>query len=293
MLPRFGLVHRIDKNTSGLIVMAKTQKAMADHSIITILINQALFGESFNAFIQNINQPAIVIFDEFEKVYSREDQTNLLTIFDGTFPSKKLFLLTCNESHRVDSYMHNRPGRIFYSLAFGSLDSKFVEEYCLDNLKNLNNLKGIVVVSNFFSEFSFDMLQALVEEMNRYGETATQSMAMLNMKPHLDNDGIYDAVVIRDGKKVTGDYYYNEYFTGSPLTKNGLVLTVGAYDVEEGATRNEGNVTNDEEFTLNHVNIVSIDVLTGTFVFSTDCPNTKIHCKRRLTVSRNFNYDAM
>src|SRR6186713_1115932 len=29
-LPRFGLVHRIDKNTSGLIVMAKTQKAMSD-----------------------------------------------------------------------------------------------------------------------------------------------------------------------------------------------------------------------------------------------------------------------
>ncbi|MFT3911274.1 MAG: RluA family pseudouridine synthase [Ferruginibacter sp.] len=29
-LPRFGLVHRIDKNTSGLIVMAKTQKAMTD-----------------------------------------------------------------------------------------------------------------------------------------------------------------------------------------------------------------------------------------------------------------------
>jgi 23S rRNA pseudouridine1911/1915/1917 synthase len=29
-LPRFGLVHRIDKNTSGLIVMAKTQQAMSD-----------------------------------------------------------------------------------------------------------------------------------------------------------------------------------------------------------------------------------------------------------------------
>ena len=29
-LPRFGLVHRIDKNTSGLIVMAKSQKAMSD-----------------------------------------------------------------------------------------------------------------------------------------------------------------------------------------------------------------------------------------------------------------------
>ena len=29
-LPRYGLVHRIDKNTSGLIVMAKTNKAMSD-----------------------------------------------------------------------------------------------------------------------------------------------------------------------------------------------------------------------------------------------------------------------
>lgn len=29
-LPRFGLVHRIDKNTSGLIVLAKKQKAMSD-----------------------------------------------------------------------------------------------------------------------------------------------------------------------------------------------------------------------------------------------------------------------
>lgn len=30
VLPRYGLVHRIDKNTSGLIVMAKKQKAMSD-----------------------------------------------------------------------------------------------------------------------------------------------------------------------------------------------------------------------------------------------------------------------
>ena len=28
-LPRFGLVHRIDKNTSGLLVLAKTSRAVA------------------------------------------------------------------------------------------------------------------------------------------------------------------------------------------------------------------------------------------------------------------------
>ncbi|MEP6675234.1 MAG: RluA family pseudouridine synthase [Ferruginibacter sp.] len=30
VLPRFGMVHRIDKNTTGLLVLAKTQKAMSD-----------------------------------------------------------------------------------------------------------------------------------------------------------------------------------------------------------------------------------------------------------------------
>ncbi len=30
LLPRYGLVHRIDKNTSGLMVMAKSEKAMSD-----------------------------------------------------------------------------------------------------------------------------------------------------------------------------------------------------------------------------------------------------------------------
>ncbi len=29
VLPRFGLVHRIDKNTSGLMVLAKTEKAVS------------------------------------------------------------------------------------------------------------------------------------------------------------------------------------------------------------------------------------------------------------------------
>ncbi len=49
-LPRFGLVHRIDKNTSGLLVLAKTAKAMTslakqffDHTVFRRYV--ALVGQ--------------------------------------------------------------------------------------------------------------------------------------------------------------------------------------------------------------------------------------------------------
>jgi 23S rRNA pseudouridine1911/1915/1917 synthase len=36
LLPRFGLVHRIDKNTSGILVLAKTDKAMRNNFLIIL-----------------------------------------------------------------------------------------------------------------------------------------------------------------------------------------------------------------------------------------------------------------
>lgn len=54
-LPRFGLVHRIDKNTSGLMVLAKTEKAVTslakefyDHSIHRIYVG-LVWGDVANA----------------------------------------------------------------------------------------------------------------------------------------------------------------------------------------------------------------------------------------------------
>jgi len=192
------------KSGSGKTMLTKriSQKAMDDLGVITIVINQPLRGEEFNSFIQSIEQPAIILFDEFEKVYDREAQQLLLTIFDGTYSSKKLFLLTCNDRFRIDNYMQNRPGRIYYSLEYGGLDKDFITEYCQDNLKNLDNLNGVVIASAFFNEFSFDMLKALVEEMNRYNETATEAMQILNMKPQNDEGGTFVCTIMRDGKPV-------------------------------------------------------------------------------------------
>ena len=104
---------------SGKTLLAKMLSFKGyEQDIPTIVINQPWCGEAFNAFIQSIEQPVIVLFDEFEKVYDQDDQEQMLTLLDGVYPSKKLFVLTCNDKWRVNAHMRNRPGRIFYSMEY-------------------------------------------------------------------------------------------------------------------------------------------------------------------------------
>lgn len=67
---------------SGKTMLAKriAQLARSELGLIAILISRPLCGEEFNLFLQGIQQPAVVIFDEFEKVYDREAQPKLLTV---------------------------------------------------------------------------------------------------------------------------------------------------------------------------------------------------------------------
>jgi hypothetical protein len=56
---------------SGKTLLAKyiSVRAAQEMGVSTIVINEPWSGERFNAFIQSIRQPCIVLFDEFEKVY--------------------------------------------------------------------------------------------------------------------------------------------------------------------------------------------------------------------------------
>lgn len=164
--------------------------------IPTLIVNFPYKGDGFNTFIQSIDQPCIVLFDEFEKVYDDDDQTLALTLLDGVYPSKKLFLLTVNESHKVNMNMKNRPGRLYYSFEYGGLSMDFIREYCADNLNNKAHTDKLCAISTTFYRFSFDMLKAMVEEMNRYSENAQQVLQVLNAKPQYDGRAyIYDVTV--------------------------------------------------------------------------------------------------
>lgn len=208
----------VGEKGSGKSLLAKTVSIEAAKiDVPTIIINYPLHGESFNTFIQSIEQPAVVIFDEFEKVYDEEGQEAILTLLDGVFPTKKLFVITSNDKWRIDRHMRNRPGRIFYMLEFKGLDNNFIVEYCNDNLNNKSHIEKICTIATMFNQFNFDMLKALVEEMNRYNESPEQALEWLNAKPEFEENSNYDLDVFVSGVKVKAN---RTTWSGNPLNRN-------------------------------------------------------------------------
>ena len=214
---------------SGKTLLAKT--LAQDAALLgypTIIINTPWHGDQFNQLIAGLKQPAVILFDEFEKVYDREKQESILTLLDGVFPSKKLFVLTCNDKYRIDAHMRNRPGRIFYMIDFKGLDSAFITEYCNDRLNNKEHIDSICKLAMLFEEFNFDMLKALVEEMNRYNEDAHQALELLNAKPQSDQGGRFTVGLTVQGKVIADKDFYPTEYHGSPVGKDEIEITLMA-----------------------------------------------------------------
>lgn len=217
-----GIMLTGEKGSGKTLLTKNISIELAKKDIPTIVINAPYHGDKFNNFIQSIEQPCAILFDEFEKTYDRDQQESILTLLDGVFPTKKLFMLTCNDKWRVDMHMRNRPGRIYYMMDFKGLTAEFIREYCNDNLDNKSHIETIVNVGSLFSEFNFDMLKALVEEMNRYNETPQEALEMLNAKPEFDSGTEYNVKIVHNGKEVKNGR--REKFEGNPLQPKGVEI---------------------------------------------------------------------
>lgn len=267
---------------SGKSLLAKNLAITAADTleVPTIVINSAYHGDGFNKLLQDINQPCIVLFDEFEKVYDRDEQESILTLLDGVFPSKKLFVLTCNDKWRVDQHMRNRPGRIFYMIDYKGLSAEFIEEYCNDNLIAKEHTEAICKIASMFDQFNFDMLKALVEEMNRYNETPQEALRMLNAKPEFDGGSTYDVEVRMNGKVVN----VGETWRGNPLGPEG---------VEHGFYAKTGTEAEDDDGNWYHLefgqrDLLNIDARAGKFVFESKDGTITLTRQKEIT----YNYYA-
>ena len=206
---------------SGKSLLAKNACfEAAKLGIPSIIINTPFHGDEFNSFMQKIDQPCIVLFDEFEKVYDSDKQESLLTLLDGVFPSKKLFMLTCNDKWRVDVHMRNRPGRIFYMIDFKGVDAEFIREYCNDNLLDKSQTEPLVQIAGTFDQFNFDMLKAAVEEMNRYNESPQEALSWLNARPEYAGSSTFTVKLFVEGKEIEPKLLENQKWEGNPLTRS-------------------------------------------------------------------------
>ena len=245
---------------SGKTLLAKNiSTELAKQGVPTIVINRDWSGDGFFKLLQDIDQPCVVLFDEFEKVYDRDKQEEILTLLDGVFGSKKLYVLTVNDKWRVDSHMRNRPGRIFYLLDFKGLDVNFIREYCEDNLKNQQYIDQICSLTTLFAEFNFDMLKALVEEMNRYGETPTEALEMLNAKPEYDSGARYEIKLIDGDREIPTNQLMCEEWRGNPLALSGI-------NVEYDPNPNDDE-SDWKDFRFTPENLINLNSQEGKFVF--------------------------
>jgi len=273
---------------------------LAKQNVPTIVINAPWHGDKFNTLIQSIQQPCVVMFDEFEKVYNSEEQEHLLTLLDGMYSTKKLFMLTSNDKWRVDSHMRNRPGRIFYMVNFTGLDEAFIREYCYDNLlSDTKTVDTIVSIASVFGAFNFDMLKALIEEMMRYNETPQEAMRILNVKAEFDGGTTYSVEIYKGDRKA--DRTSPSVWNGAPLSTKEININwrflakkkkAGSTEVSTtlansiSSNDDEEDVWGDEDFTSD--NLVKFNNKTGQFIFEKNGV-TLILMKE---TPRYFNFDA-
>ncbi len=293
-------VHLDGVKGSGKTLLAKTLSHMAQkEGVASIVINQPFCGDEFNSFVQSIDVPAIMIFDEFEKVYNWETQNKILTLFDGVYPTKKLFVLTTNDSHSVNNFLKNRPGRIYYSFKFDTLAQEFIKEYCEDNLKDKSQIESILKYTQIFSFFNFDMLAAAVEEMNRYNEPLSEVLNYLNIVPENKSSENYVVrFIVGDFVKVLEKNYrgfspndFEYYVTPTDELKELEEQEPQLYGYLLKNFAEETYPGEDASIHYNTGTLVSFDASTNIFTFSIERGGVeaKLTVERVVKLSSDFN----
>jgi hypothetical protein len=268
---------------SGKTLLAKMLSVRAQQDdIATLVINEAWCGDAFNAFMQAIGQPTVVIFDEFEKVYDAKEQKQLLTLLDGTYTSKKLFVLTANDEWSVDIHMKNRPGRIFYSIDFTGLDVAFVRDYCRDNLKRVDQIEDVARVSRLFEHFNFDLLKALVEEMNRFDENVDDALLLLNARPRRGYVAEFEVEVRVKSETIPREKLLNREWEGNPRVETfNLYYRGEPTEAQKLINASDYNIDTEDEDKLIRValgpaDLKRLNVNTGEYIFETEDGTTVI-----------------
>jgi hypothetical protein len=172
---------------------------------------------------------------------------------------------------------------------FKGLDSDFIREYCEDNLQNKSYIETIVDISTIFAQFNFDMLKALVEDMNRYNESPQDALRILNIKAEYDSGASYKIEVFRGDRKA--DKQSPDNWSGTPLTAKNISVSwyfkaLKTQDVLENTDLDLDEGWHDDEF--DSANLIKFDTKKGLFIYEKDGMTVILTREKE----KYFNFDA-
>ena len=179
----FGIILSGQKGIGKSLFARVLANKAIDADMPVIVVSSYIPGIA--GFISSIQQSCVVIFDEFEKTFAKTDewdpQTEMLSLFDGLDGGKKLFVVTCNDTSSLSSYMLNRPGRFHYHIKISNPTDVEIIEYMQDKLDK-EYWDTIEQVVNFAHgvNMTYDYLRAIAFELNQ-GYSLKETLRDLNI----------------------------------------------------------------------------------------------------------------
>ena len=168
----------------GKSLFARLLAVQAKEYEIPLILVTTYFPGIAN-FLSSIEQEVIVLFDEFEKTFAEKDdvspQEEMLPLFDGLDGGKKLFVVTCNEVSKLNTYLLNRPGRFHYHFMLNNPNPDEIQEYLEDKLEEqYHSLIKKVVGFAANTNITYDILRAIAFELNN-GYSFEETLEDLNI----------------------------------------------------------------------------------------------------------------
>ena len=248
-----GILLTGDKGTGKTLLMSLlANKVISELNLPVILIKDAFAGSKFVSFIETIGECALV-FDEFGKMYNSNDrhmnendvpQTALLSLMDGVDKTKRLFVLTENSELDINEFMLNRPSRIYYHFKYKKLDESSITGYCEDNDVSKEIIKEIIELSRRTRIFSFDMLQAIVEEHLRFNSSIDELTLDLNIDTREEMNGMMEILkIIEKGTEEQREIFETPFI---PKPNKYSYIRIKSKNVSKNVSKNPNDEKYDE-----------------------------------------------
>lgn len=157
-----------------------------------VLIDHKSGGSNIVDLVASLPENVMVMFDEFEKVFDKDAQEELLGMFDGTSSKKRMFVITLNTIGRTSQFLLDRPGRFLFHLRFDSPSDEQIEEFLTTKVADLAE-EDLIASKNLASvmDINYDILNALARMLN-LGYHVGEVLADLNIASADGADVRYD-----------------------------------------------------------------------------------------------------
>ena len=210
-----GVILSGDKGIGKSLFARLLGRKAVDNGIPVIIVDKYI--EDIGAFIDEIDQEIMVLFDEFDKTFAKggrdeDPQVTMLSLFDGVSPRKKLFVVTCNDLRNLNGFMVNRPGRFHYHFRFDYPGAKDIQEYLSDVLMGEyeGEIDSVIEFSNRVG-LNYDCLRSIAFELNQ-GLSFAEAIKDINIV-NVEREPYSLKLFFEDGTVYLNNKFYMDSFS--------------------------------------------------------------------------------